>query len=143
MTAVHAATIAERREALQAGAALLRSVWPKVTTDGHVLIGPNTAHVRFSMEFNGAIRAVCRYTGHLVAQSRPGQHLRLDPAVHTDLFAPINEDELVDKLRRNLETQDVLLLVADALEDRHFSDWTAAELAEAIRNWSDRLTCFD
>lgn len=140
MTAILGATFAERREALQAGAALLRSVWPKVTTDGHVRLGPNAVHVRFTMEFSGVIRVVCRYTGQLVAQSLPGQHRSLDPAVHTDLFAPFEAQDLLSVLRRDMGTPDAMLLIADALEDRSFSACTLAEVVYVIREWADQLS---
>lgn len=72
------ATDTECRTALQVGAALLASVYPRQETTGQVRIGPNLLDVRAYRDAAGVVRVVQRHNGELVAQSLPAQYACLD-----------------------------------------------------------------
>ena len=68
----------ERVQALQIGAAVLRSRWPNVQADCIVSCGPNMLNAHAAMGWPGVVRVTMSFSGKLLAQSLPGHPFALD-----------------------------------------------------------------
>ena len=141
MTAIHPATIAEQREALQVGAALLRSVWPRVQCDGLVSVGPNMVRCRATLESTLVLRVACFHTGALIAQSLPGYvtALATEPsppeAAHQVRQSAAWEvaTSLNTELANGPDSSELLRFLADAIDAEASAGFSLDELVEALR----------
>lgn len=132
------ATDAERRTALQVGAALLEAVYPRQETTGLVHISPNVVGVRAYRDADGVVRVVQQQTGDLVVQSLPAQYTSLD----CTLFATMRTGKAADAFEFFLGTLDeaeALGKVADFAASPQAARMTAPELAHVLRGWAQRL----
>lgn len=133
-----AATDAERREALRVAADLLRSVHPKHVVEGLVNIGPNSVQMRATVDPAGVVRAVCKHTGQLLAQSLPARFEALD----CTMLASMQQDEAAEAFEyfiRTLDDAEALRKIADFAESPQAARMTVAELAYVLREWAQRF----
>ena len=72
------ATQADRVYALRVGASVLESRWPTVQATCTVWIGPNQLEAHAVVLWPGVVRVTSRYSGELIAQSKPGKPFELD-----------------------------------------------------------------
>ena len=132
------ATDAERRTALQVGAALLASVHPRPETTGQVRIGPNLLDVRTYRDAAGVVRVVQKQSGELVAQSLPAQYTCFDCTLLPSMQAG-KAAEAFEFFLGTLEEAEALGKVADFAASPQAASMTAPELAYVLRVWAQRI----
>lgn len=75
------ASLADKRQALRVGAAVLRARWPATQAACLVQIGCNTLDAYAAWQWSGStlrMHVTLRYTGQLIARSKPGRPTELD-----------------------------------------------------------------
>jgi hypothetical protein len=79
-TAATSATKLEREQALKRAAHALFARQPKPQADITVVLGPNDLHAHAAWLWPGVVLVTLRWTGDVIARSKPGQPYVLDPA---------------------------------------------------------------
>lgn len=131
---IQSASLAERRKALRVGVSVLQANHPRNTVQCVVFVAPNELQATASIDRDGVVRVVNRYTGALIAQSIPAPLAALD----LQTFNEATSDGPPEWLNSSLAIEAVRELAAD-LQTPQFKAMSPAELSWLLNTWADQV----